>query len=93
MREDVYELGFKLGKSGVFSSGQIIQIQDLFFKECNTDKLLHMILKACAAQELTVCDSLINNLYDLEVKSNFLFGLNNGNLDKKLPTTLNGSGL
>ena len=82
MKEDVYELGFKLGKSGVFSSGQIIQIQNLFFQACNTDKLLHMILAACMAQELTVCDSLINNLYDLEVKSNFLIGLHNGSLAK-----------
>ncbi|EQF22296.1 hypothetical protein QEW_4465 [Clostridioides difficile CD160] len=82
MNEDVYELGFKLGKSGVFSSTQIIQIQNLFFQACNTDKLLHMILAACMSQKLTVCDSLRNNLYDLEVKSNFLIGLLNGNVSK-----------
>ncbi|HFL3653745.1 TPA: hypothetical protein ACG3P3_001469 [Clostridioides difficile] len=82
MKEDIYELGFKLGKSGVFSSGQIIQIQNLFFQACNTDKLLHMILTACMAQELAVCDSLRNNLYDLEVKTNFLIGLHNGSLAK-----------
>lgn len=83
MKEDVYELGFKLGSSGVFSSRQIIHIQTLFFQACNTDKLLHMILKACATQKLTVCDSLINNLYDLEIKTNFLLGLQNGSLDSK----------
>ncbi|HBF1820616.1 TPA: hypothetical protein KNT04_002595 [Clostridioides difficile] len=83
MKTDVYELGFKLGQAGVFSSGQIIQMQNLFFQECNTEKLLHMILVACASQELTVCDSLKNNLYDTEVKCNFLFGLHNGSLAKK----------
>ncbi|MCC0665538.1 hypothetical protein [Clostridioides sp. ZZV15-6597] len=83
MKTDVYELGFKLGKAGVFSSGQRIQMNNLFFQECNTDKLLHMILEGCRSQNLTVCESLIDNLYDLEIKSNFLVGLQNGSLDPK----------
>ncbi|MFA8998051.1 hypothetical protein ACEI87_10270 [Clostridioides difficile] len=83
MKTDVYELGFKLGKAGVFSLGQIMQMQNLFSQECNTDKLVHMISEGCRSQKLTVCESLIDNLYDLEIKANFKMGLLNGHVAQK----------
>lgn len=77
MRE-IYEFGFKLGKSGVFDKNQIIMITRLFYNDIDKNKLLEMILKACNETKITMCDLLTNNLYDSETKFNFQIGLLNG---------------
>ncbi|HFL3653764.1 TPA: hypothetical protein ACG3P3_001488 [Clostridioides difficile] len=81
--DEIYELGFKLGKSGVFSKGQMMILNSLFFNACNKDRLIQMILIACKSENLIASDLLMNNLYDLEIKSNFLVGLLNGSLNEK----------
>ncbi|EQF22297.1 hypothetical protein QEW_4466 [Clostridioides difficile CD160] len=81
MRE-VYELGFRLGESGVFDKNQIVMITKLFTNDIDKNKLLEMILKACDETNIAVCDSLTNNLYDLETKANFQIGLLNGAFKK-----------
>ncbi|HBE9444500.1 hypothetical protein [Clostridioides difficile] len=80
---EVYELGIKLGKSGIFNKNQINMIVNLFSNDIYKNRLLEMILKACNEINITACDSLINNLYDSEIKFNFQVGLLNGAYKEK----------
>lgn len=80
---EVYEFGIKLGKSGIFNKNQINMIVNLFSNDIYKNRLLEIILKACNEINITACDSLINNLYDSEIKSKFQMGLLNGAFREK----------